>query len=39
MKNAIYSAVVLGTQHNVDPIEDIDVDLMEFQNQKNGTSP
>lgn len=39
MKNAIYSAVVLGIQHHVDPIEEIDVDLLEFQNEKNGKSP
>lgn len=39
MKNAIYSAVVLGTQHHVEPIEDVDVTLLEFQNKKNGTSP
>lgn len=39
MKNAIYSAVVLGIQHHVDPIEEIDVDLLEFQKEKNGESP
>ncbi len=39
MKNAIYSAVVLGIQHHIDPIEEIDVDLLEFQNEKNGESP
>lgn len=39
IKNAIYSAVVLGTQHHVEPIEDIDVTLLEFQQEKNGKSP
>ncbi|MDE6601555.1 MAG: hypothetical protein K2K90_05225 [Lachnospiraceae bacterium] len=39
MKNAIYAAVVLGTEHHVEPSEDIDVTLMEFQNEKNAESP
>lgn len=39
MKNAIYSAIVLGTEHHVEPSEDVDVTLMEFQNQKNEKSP
>ncbi len=39
MKNAIYSAIVLGTEHHVEPSEDIDVTLMELQNEKNGKSP
>lgn len=39
MKNAIYSAIVLGTEHHVEPSEDIDVTLMELQNEKNEKSP
>ena len=39
MKNTIYAAVVLGTEHHVEPSEDIDVTLMEFQNEKNAESP
>ena len=39
MKNAIYAAVVLGTEHHFEPSEDIDVTLMEFQNEKNAESP
>lgn len=39
MKNAIYTAVILGTEHHVEPSEDIDVTLMEFQNEKNSESP
>lgn len=39
MKNAIYSAIVLGTEHHVEPSEEIDVTLMEFQNEKNVKSP
>lgn len=39
MKNAIYAAIVLGTEHHVEPSEDIDVTLMEFQNEKNAKSP
>lgn len=39
MKNAIYSAIVLGTEHHVEPSDDIDVTLMELQNEKNAKSP
>lgn len=39
MKTAIYSAIVLGTEHHVEPSEEIDVTLMEFQNEKNAKSP
>lgn len=39
MKNAIYAAIVLGTEHHVEPSEDVDVTLMEFQNEKNAESP
>lgn len=39
MKNAIYSAIVLGTEHHVEPSEEIDVTLLELQNEKNGKSP
>lgn len=39
MKNAIYTAIVLGTEHHVEPSEEIDVTLMEFQNEKNDKSP
>lgn len=39
MKQAVYSAVVLGTEHHVEPAEDIDVTLLEFQQEKNGKSP
>ena len=39
MKNAIFAAIVLGTEHHVEPSEDHDVTLMEFQNEKNAESP
>lgn len=39
MKNAIYAAIVLGTEHYVEPSDDIDITLMEFQNEKNAESP